>query len=108
MTANSGVLAGVKASAREGNIYLAGTVSAALVAAASATRDRLIVVEDHYPEGGIGEAVLESLKDAGHPANVVLLAVHDLPGSGTPAELMAAAGISASHIAQQARRLVGA
>jgi transketolase len=82
--------------------------SGALVAAASATRDRFIVVEDHYPEGGIGEAVLESLNDAGHPANVVHLAVHDLPGSGTPAELMAAAGISASHIAQQARRLVGA
>jgi transketolase len=79
----------------------------ALVAAASATQDRLVVVEDHYPQGGIGEAVLEALNDAQHPANVAHLAVRDLPGSGTPAELMQAAGISASCIAAAARRQLG-
>jgi transketolase len=79
-----------------------------LVTAAAATGDRLIVVEDHYPAGGIGSAVLEALNDAGHPARIVHLAVRGLPGSGTPEELMEAAGISASHVAQAAREILGA
>ena len=79
-----------------------------LVTVAAATGDRLIVVEDHYPAGGIGSAVLEALNDAGHPARIVHLAVRGLPGSGTPEELMEAAGISASHVAQAARAILGA
>ena len=46
--------------------------------------------------------------DAGHPAQITHLAVRGLPGSGTPAELMDAAGISAAHIVQAARDLLGA
>ena len=65
-----------------------------LLAAAAATGDRLVVVEDHYPAGGMGGAVLEALSDAGHPARITHLAVQGLPGSGTPQELMEAAGIS--------------
>ena len=65
------------------------------------------MVEDHYPAGGIGGAVLEALSDAGHPAQIRHLAVSGLPGSGTPAELMDAAGISARHIVQAARDLLG-
>ena len=80
----------------------------ALLAAAAATGDRLVVAEDHYPEGGIGSAVLEALSDAGHPVQIAHLAVRGLPGSGTPAELMEAAGISAGHIARAARELLGA
>jgi transketolase len=80
----------------------------ALVRAATATGDRLVVVEDHYPAGGIGEAVLAALNEAGHNARVAHLAVRGLPGSGTPAELMDGAGISASHVAQAARQLVSA
>jgi transketolase len=80
----------------------------ALVTAAAATGDRLIVVEDHYPAGGIGSAVLEAFNDAAHPARIVHLAVRGLPGSGTPEELMEAAGISASHVAQAAREILGA
>jgi len=79
-----------------------------LVTAAAATRDRLVVVEDHYPAGGIGSAVLEALNDAGHPARLVHLAVRGLPGSGTPAELMDAAGISTGHVVQAAREVLGA
>ena len=75
----------------------------ALLEAAAATRGRLVVAEDHYPAGGIGGAVLEACNDAGHPVRIRHLAVSGLPGSGTPEELMAAAGISASHIAQAAR-----
>ena len=80
----------------------------ALVTAADATRGRLVVVEDHYPAGGIGSAVLEALSDAGHPARIAHLAVQSLPGSGTPAELMEAAGISAARVVQAARELLGA
>jgi len=70
------------------------------------------VVEDHYPAGGIGSAVLEALADASllalPPLRVVHLAVRGLPGSGRPAELLDAAGISSRHIIDAARRLVGA
>ena len=79
-----------------------------LVTAATATGDRLVVVEDHYPAGGIGSAVLEALNDAGHPARLVHLAVRGLPGSGTPAELMDAAGISTGHVVQAAREVLRA
>jgi transketolase len=41
-----------------------------------------------------------------HPV-VVKLAVREMPGSGKPAELLAAAGIDAKHIADAARELVG-
>jgi len=52
--------------------------------------------------------VLEAFNDAGHPTQITHLAVRGLPGSGTPAELMDAAGISAGRVAQAARDLVGA
>ena len=75
----------------------------ALLDAAEATGGRLVVAEDHYPQGGLGSAVLDALNEAGHPVQVTHLAVRDMPSSGTPAELMDAAGISAAHIAQAAR-----
>jgi transketolase len=77
----------------------------ALIDAARATDGRLIVVEDHYPQGGLGEAVMAALADQGVP--VTHLAVRGLPTSGEPAELMAAAGIDAVAIAETARRLTG-
>jgi transketolase len=79
-----------------------------LRAAAEATGGRVLTVEDHWPEGGIGDVVLEALSDGETPAQVVRLAVRDMPGSGKPAELLAAAGIDAEHIADAARTLVGA
>jgi transketolase len=80
---------------------------AGLVDACRVTGSRLVVVEDHYPEGGLGSAVLEALADAGvPPLHVVHLAVHRLPGSATPPQQLDAAGISSSHIADAARALV--
>jgi transketolase len=79
-----------------------------LRAAAEATGGRILTVEDHWSEGGIGDAVLEALSDGEAPARLVRLAVRDLPGSGKPAELLAAAGIDAEHITAAARSLVGA
>jgi transketolase len=75
--------------------------------AARATDGRLVVVEDHWPEGGLGEAVLSTL--AGEYTEGLRfehLAVNIMPGSGSPDELMDAAGISANHIADAVRRLV--
>jgi len=77
-----------------------------LRAAAEATGGRILTVEDHWSEGGIGDAVLEALSDGETPARVVRLAVRDLPGSGKPAELLAAAGIDAEHIVEAAQALV--
>jgi transketolase len=77
-----------------------------LRAAAEATGGRVLTVEDHWPEGGLGDAVLEALSDGDSPARVQRLAVREMPGSGKPAELLAAAGIDADHIVEAARTLV--
>jgi transketolase len=95
--------------ARVIDLYSVKPVDAAtLRAAAEATGGRILTVEDHWPEGGIGDAVLEALSDGEAPARVVRLAVREMPGSGKPAELLAAAGIDADHIAEAARSLVEA
>jgi transketolase len=78
---------------------------ATLRAAADATAGRLVTVEDHWAEGGLGDAVLEALADSDVPPRVVKLAVREMPRSGRPEELLAGAGIDADHIAAAARRL---
>ena len=77
-----------------------------LLAASEATNGRLVTVEDHWPEGGLGDAVLEVVADTDEPPRVVKLAVREMPRSGTPAECLAAAAIDADHIASAARKLV--
>jgi transketolase len=66
----------------------------------------IVTVEDHWPEGGIGEAVLSALAESDERPPVVRLAVHGMPHSGKPAELLAEAGIDADGIATAARKLV--
>ncbi len=79
-----------------------------LTAAAAATGGRLVVAEDHHPEGGLGSAVVDALTGAGRADLTVRhLAVSELPGSGTSEELLDAAGLSAGHIAAAARSLLG-
>ncbi len=78
-----------------------------LAAAAEAT-GRVITVEDHFPDGGLGDAVLAALAETDEAPRVVKLAVRDMPRSGKPAELLNAYGIDAEHIAAAARQLVGA
>jgi len=76
----------------------------ALHQAAEVTGGRLVVVEDHWLEGGIGDAVLNAFVGVGEKApTVVKLAVRSMPTSGTPAELLSTAGIDAEHIAQAVR-----
>ncbi len=63
------------------------------------TLGKMIVVEDHWSEGGLGDAVLEIFAETRvEGLQVIKLAVHDMPGSGTPAQLRSAAGINADHI----------
>ena len=79
-----------------------------LVAAAEATGGRIIVAEDHHPEGGLGSAVADALLGAGQQnLHLTRLAVSGMPGSGTGEELLAWAGVDAEHIAAEARKLVG-
>jgi transketolase len=68
----------------------------------------IVTAEDHWVEGGIGEAVLSALGDADDRPPVVQLAVHEMPHSGKPAELLAEAGIDADGIAAAARSLARA
>ena len=73
----------------------------ALAVEVGATGGRLVTVEDHWPEGGLGEAVLHALVAAGvAPAKFKLMAVNGLPHSGKPDELVDAFGISARHIVE--------
>jgi transketolase len=72
-----------------------------LVAAARATGGHLITVEDHYPAGGIGDAVAAAVADAGF--TVHRLAVREIPRSGKPEELLDRFGISAAHIVSAVR-----
>jgi transketolase len=75
--------------------------------AARETGGRLITVEDHWSEGGLGDAVLDAFTGSGPLPQVVKLAVRDMPTSGKPEELLNAAGIDASHIVDTVKSLVG-
>src|SRR2546430_4401964 len=77
-----------------------------LAAAAKASGGQIVVVEDHWPEGGIGDAVLAALADRGvRDLRYRHLAVRKMPGSGKPADLLADVGIDATAIAKAVREL---
>ncbi|HLU44597.1 MAG TPA: transketolase [Natronosporangium sp.] len=76
-----------------------------------AARDtgRLLTVEDHWPEGGLGDAVLEVFADGAEPLpRIRKLAVRTMPGSTTPAEQLQAAGLDADAITAAAAELAAA
>ncbi|HEV2784144.1 MAG TPA: transketolase [Actinophytocola sp.] len=70
---------------------------------AAADTGRMITVEDHWPEGGLGDAVLAALADG--PPPLTKLAVRGMPGSATPEEQLREAGIDAAAIVSAARSL---
>jgi len=79
-----------------------------LASAAEATGGRVVVAEDHHPEGGLGSAVADALLAVGQQnLHVTHLAVREMPGSGSGEELLAWAGIDADHIAAAARKVAG-
>jgi transketolase len=75
--------------------------------AVGGTGGRVVCVEDHWPEGGIAEAVLSALADTELRPRLVSLAVREMPTSGSPEEQLHEAGIDAPAIVDAARRLVG-
>ena len=78
--------------------------AAALKAAAAETSNTLITVEDHYPEGGLGDAVLDAVATA--DVYVHKLAVTGMPRSGKPEELLEHHGISANAIVQKVKDII--
>jgi transketolase len=75
----------------------------AILAAAQKTGNVVLTVEDHYPEGGLGDAVAGELSAAG--VKVHKLAVFELPRSGKPEELLAHYGIDANAIIKKVKEL---
>jgi transketolase len=84
--------------ARVIDLYSVKPVDAGTLLKAAGETGTLVTVEDHWPEGGIGETVAGVLAESDVAARLVRLAVSGRPGSGQPAELLAAAGIDAAHI----------
>ena len=78
-----------------------------LRAAAAETGAPFVTVEDHWVEGGLGDAVLDALATGSVRPHVEKLAVREMPGSGKPAELLHGAGIDADCITAAVRRLLG-
>jgi transketolase len=98
-------LAGAGILVRIIDLYSAKPVDgAALLEAARATGNRLLVVEDHYPAGGLGDAVREAVAGAG--VIVHHLAVREIPRSGPPLKLLERYGIGRGAIVSAVRGLV--
>jgi transketolase len=87
------------------DLYSVKPIDVKTIAKAAKETRHLVVVEDHWAQGGLGDAVLAALAQAqnegildGEAAKFTHLAVTKMPGSGKPQELLDAAGISAKHI----------
>jgi transketolase len=83
------------------DLYSLQPIDADALITAGRETGRLITVEDHYPTGGIGDAVARAVAPAG--LTVTRLAVREIPRSGTPEELLDKYGISARHIVAAVR-----
>jgi transketolase len=97
-------LQGEGVSVRVVDLYSVKPIDAATVeACARECGGHLVVVEDHWPQGGLGDAVCEVFGGLPDPPSITRLAVRSMPGSGTPSQLLDAAGISARHIVEAVR-----
>jgi len=94
-------------SARVIDLYSIKPVDTATLQQAAADTGRILTVEDHWPQGGLGEAVAEAFADGTAPPRLRKLAVNAMPASATPREQLHDAGIDAEAIAAAARQLAG-
>jgi transketolase len=86
------------------DLYSVKPVDGATLRSALIETGLIVTVEDHWPEGGLGDAVLDALASAGDVAGrIVKIAPREMPGSGSPTELRDWAGISADRIAERVR-----
>jgi transketolase len=93
--------------ARVIDLYSVKPVDTAVLRTAAADTGCFVTVEDHWPEGGLGDAVLAAFANGHQAPRLTKLAVHAMPGSATPAEQLHAAGIDAKAIEAAARALAG-
>jgi transketolase len=85
--------------ARVIDAYSVKPIDAHTIRQAAAETGRIVTVEDHWPEGGLGDAVLAAFADGTTALPVTLkLAVSIMPVSAAPAEQLHAAGIDADAI----------
>ncbi|MDP8977533.1 MAG: transketolase [Actinomycetota bacterium] len=101
-------LAGEGIPARVIDCYSIKPIDQGTLREAARATGRIVAAEDHWPEGGLGEAVLAVFSDTDERPRITRLAVAGMPGSAPSGELLAAAGIDAASIADAARRLVDA
>ncbi len=92
--------------ARVIDLYSVKPLDVATLRDAAEATGRVMTVEDHWPEGGIGEAVFSALAEAGVLIAGASLAVRHMPQSATPQEELTDAGIDAGAIVAAARELV--
>jgi transketolase len=98
-------LAGEGTAVRVIDAYSVKPIDEATLAGALRETGLVVVVEDHWVDGGLGDAVLQALAGEGELSGRVLkLAVTEMPGSGKPEELRDWAGISGPKIADAIRR----
>jgi len=88
------------------DLYSLQPVDEATLRKAGAETGVIITVEDHYPAGGIGDAVAMAVESV--PVALHRIAVREIPRSGKPEELLDRYGISAPHIADAVRWVIGA
>jgi transketolase len=93
-------------SARVIDCYSIKPIDAEALRSAARETGALITIEDHWPEGGLGDAVLDIFAADPLRPQIVKLAVRHMPGSATPAEQLSLAGIDAAAIVVAARKLV--
>ena len=101
-------LEGEGINARVIDLYSVKPMDTATVIEAARATGLVLTVEDHWAEGGIGEAVFAAIAEHGLAVTGKSLAVRHMPGSATPDEELADAGIDAQAIAAAARALVAA
>jgi len=94
-------------SARVIDCYSIKPIDAGALRAALSETGLVLTIEDHWIEGGLGDAALEAVAGEGElSGRLVKVAVTEMPGSGTAEELRDWAGISAGRIAERVRSLL--
>ncbi|MEP6641738.1 MAG: transketolase [Gaiellales bacterium] len=88
------------------DLYSVKPIDEATLAEAAEATGAIVVVEDHWPEGGLCEAVLAVFARSPSQPRVVGLSPTGMPTSGTPAQLLDQGGIDRAHIAEAVRSLV--
>jgi transketolase len=84
--------------ARVIDLYSVKPVDTQTLREAAEVTDDFVTVEDHWPEGGLGDAVLGAFGPGDQAPRVTKLAAHSMPGSAAPAEQLHVAGIDARAI----------